>query len=407
MDYRVPFHPTGYVADSPTHRRAPSARPLHPVLNPNRKTPDFDEQLLERRRKEMDKARERNARVRYDESNGYTAVYPSTGRQTRREQLCADDAAMARRLRESNGHATVYPPTDHQMRREQLCAHDAAMARRLHEQFRESNGHATVYPSTDHRMRREQLCADDAAMARRLHEQFREGNGHATVYPSTDHQVRREPLCADDAAVARKLHEQFSREQMDSLAEQARGLHVGQTSLEKSIGGNAARHHTYKSALDENTQQTAERVHLNRTLRENGLCEKPIKGDGNCQFRAVADQLWGDEDKYYTVKQCAIHDLETNHRRDPEFMWPTSEHDGYIDRLKRNGTYGDDLTLHAIANDMGIRIIVISDFAQENVKCVYPEDENRITDTIVLGYWGEGRGDHYTSIVEMPGRQCA
>ena len=189
---------------------------------------------------------------------------------------------------------------------------------------------------------------------------------------------------------------------MDSLAEQARGLqiHTHQDNIETRLHGLSRRHGlSYRD-----TKQTTERVHLNKTLREKGLREKKIKGDGNCQFRAVADQLWGDEEKYNDVKLCAIHDLETNHSRDPEFMWPASEDDGYIDRLKRNGTYGDDLTLHAIANDMGIRIIVISDHAHENVKYVEPEDKNRITNTIMLGYWGEGRGDHYTSIVEMPGR---
>ena len=343
MDYRVPFH------------RAPS----------DRKTRDFEEQLLERRQKEMDKARERNARVRYDESNGYTTVYPRRAPSDRKTPDF-DEQLLERRQKEmdkarvwydeSNGYATVRP-------------RDAAMrvgeARRL----RESNGHATVRSSR----------ADDAATARRLHEQFR----HEQM----------ESL----AERARVRHEQ-----MESLTEQARGLqiHTHQDDIETRLHGLSRRHGlSYRD-----TKQTTERVHLNRTLREKGLREKKIKGNGNCQFRAVADQLWGDEEKYNDVKLCAIHDLETNHSRDPEFMWPASEDDGYIDRLKRNGTYGDDLTLHAIANDMGIRIIVISDHAHENVKYVEPEDKNRITNTIMLGYWGEGRGDHYTSIVEMPGR---
>lgn len=126
------------------------------------------------------------------------------------------------------------------------------------------------------------------------------------------------------------------------------------------------------------------------------LHEKPIKGDGNCQFRAVADQLWGDEERYDTVKQCAMAEMDKNYSRYDDFILDS----GYMARMRKNGEYGDNLTLWAIANEMGLEILVITDSPGQNVRCIQPDDEVEITRTIILAHWGEGTGDHYTSVVE-------
>jgi hypothetical protein len=47
-------------------------------------------------------------------------------------------------------------------------------------------------------------------------------------------------------------------------------------------------------------------------LRKYGLCERKIKGDGNCQFRAVADQLYRDNKFHLDVRRIAVHQLRSN-----------------------------------------------------------------------------------------------
>jgi hypothetical protein len=47
-------------------------------------------------------------------------------------------------------------------------------------------------------------------------------------------------------------------------------------------------------------------------LRKYNLCERKIKGDGNCQFRAVADQLYRDSKFHLDVRRIAVHQLRSN-----------------------------------------------------------------------------------------------
>ena len=40
-----------------------------------------------------------------------------------------------------------------------------------------------------------------------------------------------------------------------------------------------------------------------------GLIERRVKGDGNCQFRAVSDQLFRTPDLYADVRRAVLHQL--------------------------------------------------------------------------------------------------
>ena len=40
-----------------------------------------------------------------------------------------------------------------------------------------------------------------------------------------------------------------------------------------------------------------------------GLVERTVRGDGNCQFRALADQLYRSEDMHADVRRTVVHQL--------------------------------------------------------------------------------------------------
>jgi hypothetical protein len=40
-----------------------------------------------------------------------------------------------------------------------------------------------------------------------------------------------------------------------------------------------------------------------------GLVERAVKGDGNCQFRALADQLYRTADMHADVRRTVVHQL--------------------------------------------------------------------------------------------------
>jgi OTU domain-containing protein 5 len=41
-------------------------------------------------------------------------------------------------------------------------------------------------------------------------------------------------------------------------------------------------------------------------LQEEGLELRTIAGDGNCMFRTVADQVYGDEEMHEQVRACCL-----------------------------------------------------------------------------------------------------
>ena len=48
------------------------------------------------------------------------------------------------------------------------------------------------------------------------------------------------------------------------------------------------------------------RRRLMKLLRMHGVKEKPVRGDGCCQFRALADQLYGSEEHHAFVRQQVV-----------------------------------------------------------------------------------------------------
>jgi len=112
-----------------------------------------------------------------------------------------------------------------------------------------------------------------------------------------------------------------------------------------------------------------------------------IEADGNCQFRAIADQMYGNQDDHEVVRQAVINEMENNRERyigdlymlrvadqaeyevetgmrsqadmDQEEMWRA-----YIAELRRGPIpntsfgWGDDITIRAAANFYGVHIQV-------------------------------------------------
>jgi hypothetical protein len=112
-----------------------------------------------------------------------------------------------------------------------------------------------------------------------------------------------------------------------------------------------------------------------------------IDADGNCQFRAIADQMYANQDDHEVVRQAVISEMENNPERyigdlymlrvadqaayevetgmqsqadmDQEAMWRA-----YIAELRRGPIpntsfgWGDDITLRAAANFYGVQIQV-------------------------------------------------
>jgi len=153
------------------------------------------------------------------------------------------------------------------------------------------------------------------------------------------------------------------------------------------------------SAGSEVIQQRRER--LSQLLREHGVRERPVEGDGNCQFRALADQLYGSEDHHAAIREQVIDQLRAEPHRYKGFV-EGGNYDDYVAEMARNGTWGDHVTLQAAADAMGARIHVLTDNLTEAFIQVLPQSQ-KTSKVLKISFWAEV---HYNSLAERSGGQA-
>ncbi|QCD78465.1 hypothetical protein DEO72_LG1g2098 [Vigna unguiculata] len=93
---------------------------------------------------------------------------------------------------------------------------------------------------------------------------------------------------------------------------------------------------------------TLDHGRLSERLVTYGLAELQMEGDGNCQFRALADQLFRKSDYHKHVRRQVIKQLK-HHKKLYEGYVPM-EYKSYLKKMKKSGEWGDHVTLQAAAD---------------------------------------------------------
>ncbi|EFC39296.1 predicted protein [Naegleria gruberi] len=130
---------------------------------------------------------------------------------------------------------------------------------------------------------------------------------------------------------------------------------------------------------------------MNQQLEPYGLYLKKVTGDGNCQFRSVSDQLYGDQTQYQKIRQGAVEYMITN----PDMFSPfvcDEPFEDYCKTMKKDTEWGDNLTLQSISLAFNVNIRV-HQLGQPSFDIVnYNQPESRL---IQLSYH---MGEHYNSV---------
>mmetsp|Transcript_24915 Transcript_24915/g.77571 ORF Transcript_24915/g.77571 Transcript_24915/m.77571 type:complete len:261 (+) Transcript_24915:92-874(+) len=145
-----------------------------------------------------------------------------------------------------------------------------------------------------------------------------------------------------------------------------------------------------------NQQESASSsANLRTTLKKLGLRVRPIEPDGNCQFRAVADQLFGDQSRYRQVRNMAIAELEGNPEIYSNFITDDEKFADYCHRMRDEAEWGDMTTLMALAGAGSLRVIVHqNDTELPRYELVPQKGEVRRTIHVLF----DPSGEHYESI---------
>eukprot|EP00026_Physarum_polycephalum_P011271 Phypoly_transcript_11478.p1 GENE.Phypoly_transcript_11478~~Phypoly_transcript_11478.p1 ORF type:complete len:280 (+),score=21.29 Phypoly_transcript_11478:126-965(+) len=147
---------------------------------------------------------------------------------------------------------------------------------------------------------------------------------------------------------------------------------------------------------------------MKERLEKHGFIEAPVVPDGNCQMRALADQIHGDENYHADVRSKIIAWLSKNEKfpiddsgstlgdfidRDHYPRWSS-----YVIYMSRNGSWGDHITLVAAAEVYGVQISIISNVddggAGQYMTTITPRSQ-KPTKTVNLSHWHEL---HYNSL---------
>nr|POE85921.1 otu domain-containing protein [Quercus suber] len=133
-------------------------------------------------------------------------------------------------------------------------------------------------------------------------------------------------------------------------------------------------------------------------LKLYNLVENEVKGDGNCQFRALADQLYGDPDLHTFVREQVIEQLKSQLELYQNYV-PMTYND-YLEKMSKEGEWGDHVTLQAAADRFGVKIFLITSFKDTCYIEILPHIQ-KSKRVLMLSFWAE---THYNSINPEAGK---
>jgi len=80
-------------------------------------------------------------------------------------------------------------------------------------------------------------------------------------------------------------------------------------------------------------------------MKSQGFVIHDVVGDGNCLFRAIADQIEGDEHQHRKYRQIAVNHVAKYEAHFQGFMDKTEDINNYLNKMKFDGTLVDILSL--------------------------------------------------------------
>ncbi|XP_066317913.1 OVARIAN TUMOR DOMAIN-containing deubiquitinating enzyme 11-like [Miscanthus floridulus] len=133
-----------------------------------------------------------------------------------------------------------------------------------------------------------------------------------------------------------------------------------------------------------------------------GLAEYQIEGDGNCQFRALADQIFRNPDYHKHVRKAVVKQLK-EFRKHYEGYVPM-EYKVYLKKMRRSGEWGDHVTLQAAADRFAAKICLLTSFRDTCLVEIVPRDATP-TRELWLSFWCEVHYNSLYAVEDLPTRK--
>lgn len=132
-----------------------------------------------------------------------------------------------------------------------------------------------------------------------------------------------------------------------------------------------------------------------KELRAKKLYSKSIVKDGNCLFRAISHQHAGFESDHKLYRELAVKTLRENWNS----ICPYEENmEQYLREMSKDGTWGTDYELKALAQGLGAKILVTRKGESEDL-IISPISGQANYELRIAFHSGEGFSNHFSSLV--------
>ncbi|XP_077228839.1 cysteine proteinases superfamily protein [Tasmannia lanceolata] len=134
---------------------------------------------------------------------------------------------------------------------------------------------------------------------------------------------------------------------------------------------------------------------LLQRLNVYGLYEVKVSGDGNCQFRALSEQMYKSPEHHKHVRKEIVKQL-----KDFRYLYEgyvPMKYKSYYKKMAKFGEWGDHLTLQAAADKFGAKICLLTSFRDTCFVEIIPLHQAPQRE-LWLSFWSEV---HYNSLYDI------
>ncbi|XP_073008240.1 OVARIAN TUMOR DOMAIN-containing deubiquitinating enzyme 12 [Typha latifolia] len=129
-------------------------------------------------------------------------------------------------------------------------------------------------------------------------------------------------------------------------------------------------------------------------LNAYGLYEVKVSGDGNCQFRALSDQMYRSPEYHKHVRKEIVKQLKDFRSLYEGYVPMKYKH--YYKKMAKSGEWGDHITLQAAADKFAAKICLLTSFRDTCFVEIAPQNLAPQKE-LWLSFWSEV---HYNSIYD-------
>lgn len=151
----------------------------------------------------------------------------------------------------------------------------------------------------------------------------------------------------------------------------------------------------YDRSFDSMTEEelTEKEKMFEEKLGKKGYSIKKMGEDGACMFRAVADQIYGDQEMHTSVRKLCMDYMDKN--SDYYSQYVTEDFDKYVQRKRSDHIHGNHIEMQAMS-EMFNRHIEVYHYSSEPIN-IFHGSQKTDNEPIRLSYH---RNVHYNSIID-------